>query len=137
MGDYIGITGIEKTYEEELKGIKGVNMFLVDVHNRIMGTYQEGKFDSSAEVGTDITLSIDAILQEYGEKLMTNKIGSIVAIEPSSGEILSLVSAPTYDPDLLVGRVRSPNFRQLASDTLKPLFNRALMAHYPPVQFSR
>lgn len=132
MGDYIGITGIEKTYEGDLKGIKGVNMFLVDVHNRIMGTYQEGKFDSSAEVGTDITLSIDAILQEYGEKLMTNKIGSIVAIEPSSGEILSLVSAPTYDPDLLVGRVRTPNFRQLASDTLKPLFNRALMAHYPP-----
>jgi penicillin-binding protein 2 len=132
MGDYIGITGIEKTYEEELKGNKGVNMFLVDVHNRIMGTYQEGKFDTHAEVGTDITLTLDAILQEYGEKLMTNKIGSIVAIEPSSGEILSLVSAPTYDPDLLVGRVRSPNFRQLASDTLKPLFNRALMAHYPP-----
>jgi penicillin-binding protein 2 len=132
MGDYIGITGIEKTYEEELKGIKGVNMFLVDVHNRIMGTYQEGKFDFPAEVGTDLTLTLDAILQEYGEQLMDNKIGSIVAIEPSSGEILSLVSAPTYDPDLLVGRIRTPNFRQLASDTLKPLFNRALMAHYPP-----
>lgn len=131
-GDYIGITGIEKTYEEELKGTKGINIFLVDVHNRIMGSYEEGKFDSPAAVGKDITLSLDAVIQEYGEKLMTNKIGSIVAIEPSSGEILTMVSAPAYDPELLVGRVRSSNFRKLQTDTLKPLFNRALMAHYPP-----
>ncbi len=131
-GDYIGITGIERTYEKELRGDKGVNIFLVDVHNRIMGPYQEGRFNKSATVGSDVTLSLDAALQEYGEKLMQNKIGSIVAIEPSTGEILSLVSAPTYNPDLLVGRVRSRNYRKLASDTLNPLFNRALMAHYPP-----
>lgn len=132
MGDYIGITGVEKTYEEQLRGEKGVNLFLVDVHNRIMGTYQEGRFDAPAVVGNDITLSIDGVIQEYGEKLMENKIGSIVAIEPSTGEILSLISAPSYNPELLVGRVRTKNFRQLSSDTLKPWFNRALMAHYPP-----
>jgi penicillin-binding protein 2 len=131
-GDYIGITGIERTYEKELRGEKGVNIYLVDVHNRIMGPYQEGRFDAPAVVGNDITLSLDASLQEYGERLMRNKIGSIVAIEPSTGEILSLVSAPSYQPDLLVGRVRSQNYRNLASDTLNPLFNRALMAHYPP-----
>jgi penicillin-binding protein 2 len=132
MGDYIGITGVERTYEDILKGEKGANIFLVDVHNRIMGPYQEGKFDVPSKVGTDITLSLDADIQEYGERLMTNKIGSIVAIEPSSGEIIALVSAPSYNPDLLVGRVRTQNFRQMAVDTLKPLFNRALMAHYPP-----
>ncbi len=131
MGDYIGITGIEATYEEELKGEKGKNVFLVDVHNRIMGSYQEGRYNTPAVVGNDITLSIDAVIQEYGEKLMQNKIGSIVAVEPSTGEILALVSAPAYNPELLVGRVRTLNFRQLAADTLKPLFNRALMAHYP------
>ncbi len=131
MGDYIGITGVEKTYEEELRGEKGVSRFLVDVHNRIMGSYQDGRFDLPATVGNDITLSLDASLQAYGEKLMQNKIGSIVAIEPSTGEILSLVSSPAYHPELLVGRVRTRNFRQLSSDTLKPLFNRALMAHYP------
>ena len=132
MGDYIGITGIENTYEQELRGTKGVNIFLVDVHNRIMGPYQEGRFDVPAVVGSDVTLTLDAVLQEYGERLMKNKKGSIVAIEPSTGEILSLVSAPTYHPDLLVGRARSDNFRRLATDTLQPLFNRALMAHYPP-----
>ncbi len=131
MGDYLGITGVEKTYEEELRGEKGVNIFLVDVHNRIMGSYQDGKFDVPATVGNDINLSIDAVTQEYGEKLMRNKIGSIVAIEPATGEILSLVSAPSYDPELLVGRPRTGNFRQLSADTLNPLFNRALMAHYP------
>ena len=131
MGDYIGITGLESTYEETLRGEKGVNIYLVDVHNRIMGSYQEGRYDSPAVVGNNIKLSIDASLQEYGEKLMRNKIGSIVAIEPSTGEILTLVSSPSYHPELLVGRVRSENFRELLADTLKPLFNRALMAHYP------
>ncbi len=131
MGDYIGVTGVEKTYENELRGKKGVNIFLVDVHNRIMGSYQDSKFDVPAVVGNDITLTIDAGIQKYGEKLMVNKIGSIVAIEPSTGEILSMVSAPLYHPEKLVGRARTQNFRQLAADTLKPLFNRALMAHYP------
>ena len=131
MGDYIGITGVESTYEEILRGEKGNNIFLVDVHNRIMGSYQDGRYNVPSTVGNNITLSIDAVIQEYGERLMQNKIGSIVAVEPSTGEILSLVSAPSYDPELLVGRVRTSNFRQLATDTLKPLFNRALMAHYP------
>jgi penicillin-binding protein 2 len=132
MGDYIGITGLENTYEEELRGTKGVNIFLVDVHNRIVGPYQQGRFDVPAVVGNNVILALDARLQEYGEMLMQNKKGSIVAIEPSTGEILALVSSPTYHPDRLVGRVRSRNFRQLVTDTLQPLFNRALMANYPP-----
>ncbi len=132
MGDYIGISGIESTYEEELRGRKGVNIYLVDVHNRIKESYQDGRYDTVAVVGNNITLTIDAVLQEYSERLMQNKTGSIVAIEPSTGEILTLVSAPTYSPDLLVGRPRTKNFATLSRDTLKPLFNRALMAFYPP-----
>lgn len=131
-GDYIGISGIEQSYEEYLRGKKGVNVYLVDVHNRIKGTYANRRLDRKAEVGSNIISTIDIDLQAYGEKLMKNKIGSIVAIEPSTGEILALVSAPTYNPELLVGRVRTKNYVDLMSDTLKPLFNRALMAQYPP-----
>ncbi len=131
-GDYIGISGIEQSYEEYIRGKKGVNIFLVDVHNRIKGPYAEGKLDKKAEVGANIISTIDADLQAYGEKLMKNKIGSIVAIEPSTGEILALVSTPAYDPDLLIGRKRTENYVKLMTDTLKPLFNRALMAQYPP-----
>jgi penicillin-binding protein 2 len=131
-GDYIGISGIEQSYEEYIRGEKGVNIFLVDVHNRIKGPYAEGKLDKKAEVGANIISTIDADLQAYGEKLMKNKIGSIVAIEPSTGEILALVSTPAYDPDLLIGRKRTENYVKLMTDTLKPLFNRALMAQYPP-----
>jgi len=132
MGDYIGISGIEKAYEEVLRGEKGVNVFMVDVHNRIKGSYQDGKNDRPAIVGTNIISTLDADLQEYGEKLMINKIGSIVAIEPSTGEILALVSSPTYDPSSLLGRGRSKVFETLSTDTLEPLFNRPLMATYPP-----
>ncbi len=132
MGDYIGISGIEKAYEEVLRGEKGVNVFMVDVHNRIKGSYQDGRNDRPAIVGTNIISTLDADLQEYGEKLMMNKIGSIVAIEPSTGEILALVSSPTYDPSSLLGRGRSKVFETLSSDTLEPLFNRPLMATYPP-----
>jgi penicillin-binding protein 2 len=132
MGDYIGISGIEQAYEEYLRGEKGVNVYLVDVHNRIKGTYANGRLDKKARVGANIISTIDHDLQAYGEKLMENKIGSIVAIEPSSGEILALVSTPSYNPELLVGRVRTKNYVDLMSDTLKPLFNRALMAQYPP-----
>jgi penicillin-binding protein 2 len=132
QGDYIGISGIEQTYEEYIRGKKGVNVYLVDVHNRIKGSYAAGKLDRKAEVGSNIISTIDSDLQAYGEKLMKNKIGSIVAIEPSTGEILSLVSAPAYNPELLVGRTRTKNFITLNTDTLKPLFNRALMAQYPP-----
>lgn len=131
-GDYIGISGIEKSYEEELRGTKGVSIFLVDVHNMIKGSYKNGKYDTLPVPGLNIVISIDAELQAYGERLMQNKIGSIVAIEPSTGEILALVSSPAYDPNLLVGRVRTTNFQKLSEDTVKPLFNRALMAKYPP-----
>jgi len=132
-GDYIGKSGIEEAYEKELRGLKGVKIYIVDVFSRIKGSYSEGERDTVAVQGSDIISSIDIDLQEYGELLMKNKRGSIVAIEPSTGEVLALVSAPNFDPGLLVGRVRSENFSRLQSDTaLQPLFNRALMASYPP-----
>ncbi len=132
MGDYIGISGVEKTYENILRGEKGKKNYMVDVHNRVTGSWENGRYDVPSRLGTDITLTLDAGLQEYGEKLMGKFTGSIVAIEPSSGEILTLVSAPTYSPGLLVGRGLSDNFRLLSSDTLNPLFNRAVAASYPP-----
>ena len=132
MGDYIGMNGLEKSYESILRGKKGIKIKLVDVHNREMGSYQDGKYDSSAVPGKNITISIDAEVQAYAEKLMRFKRGSIVAIEPSTGEILVMVSSPSYDPNLLVGRIRGKNFSKLNQDTLKPLFNRAIQAQYPP-----
>ncbi|MDP4209532.1 MAG: penicillin-binding protein 2 [Bacteroidota bacterium] len=132
MGDYIGISGIEKSYETELRGKKGVNILLVDVHNRVKGSFQNGRFDTTAVAGADLTTSLDASLQEYGEYLMQNMSGSIVAIEPSTGEILAMVSMPTYDPALLIGRSRAANYAALQRDPLKPLFFRPVMAKYPP-----
>ncbi len=132
MGDYIGVSGIEKTYEEELRGVKGVKKYLVDVHNRIQGSFLDGQEDVPAQIGKNVISSLDLNLQLYAEKLFQNKIGSVVAIEPSTGEILAMVSAPTYDPGLLVGRVRGSNYTKLVADSLKPLFNRALLAEYPP-----
>jgi penicillin-binding protein 2 len=131
-GDYIGISGVEKSYEEVLRGKKGVEIYMVDVHNRIKGRYRKGRYDTVPVHGANITLTIDAELQAYGEALMKNKIGSVVAIEPSTGEILAMVSAPSYDPELLIGRDRSENYTLLKNDTLKPLFDRPLMARYPP-----
>jgi penicillin-binding protein 2 len=132
-GDYIGKLGIEETYEKVLRGRRGVKIFLVDVYSRVKGSYADGRMDTLAVQGTDLTSSIDLNLQEYGELLMRNKRGSIVAIEPKTGEVLTLVSSPNYDPGLLVGRVRSENFVKLQTDTiLQPLYNRALMASYPP-----
>ncbi|MBN1414533.1 MAG: penicillin-binding protein 2 [Bacteroidales bacterium] len=132
MGDYIGISGIEGYYEEFLRGEKGQEVLLVDVHGRVKGPYQGGRFDEDARVGSNFICTIDARLQEYGEMLMKNYKGSIVAIEPSTGEILTLISSPSYNPSLLVGRQRSHNYGKLESDSLEPLFNRALMANYPP-----
>lgn len=132
MGDYIGISGMEKSYEEVLRGKKGVKIVMVDVHNRTKGSFQDGLYDTAAVGGLNVISSIDAELQLYGEKLLQNKRGSIVAIEPSTGEILTLISSPAYDPNLLVGRERAKNYGKLAKDTLKPLFNRAIMASYPP-----
>lgn len=131
-GDYIGTTGIEEAYEPELRGRKGVKIYLVDVFGRVKGSYEEGRLDTAAMQGKDIISTIDSDLQEYAEMLMKNKSGSIVAIEPSTGEILALVSSPSYDPSLLVGRIRSENFAKLQADTTKPIFNRATMASYPP-----
>jgi penicillin-binding protein 2 len=131
-GDYIGKLGIEEAYEKELRGKRGVKIFLVDVYSRIKGSYADGSMDTLAVQGADIISGIDLNLQEYGELLMKNKRGSIVAIEPETGEVLALVSSPNYDPGLLVGRIRSDNFAILSADSLKPLFNRALMASYPP-----
>lgn len=132
LGDYYGVSGIEYTYEEALRGEKGRRYRLIDVHGREQGSYKEGKFDTDAETGSDITITIDVNLQQYGEKLMKNYRGSIVAIEPKTGEVLALVSAPSYNPSLLVGREREENYLRLKNDTLKPLFNYATQALYPP-----
>ncbi len=132
-GDYIGVSGIERSYEELLRGKKGVRIVLVDVHNQEQGKYMEGKFDTAGVVGVGITCTIDAELQKYGEQLMMGKKGSVVAIEPSTGEVLCLVSSPTYDPNLLVGHDRAKTFSKMYLDTLyNPLYNRATQATYPP-----
>ena len=132
-GDYIGVSGIEKAYEDKLRGQKGVKLLLKDVHNNIKGSFNDGKFDIKSKPGKDLQSSIDIFLQNYGELLMKNKRGSIVALEPSTGEILCLVSSPNYDPNILVGRKRSDNYLILNEDTIsKPLFNRASLAQYPP-----
>ncbi len=132
-GDYIGKLGIEEAYEKELRGRRGVKIYLVDVYSRIKGSYAEGRMDTVAMQGEDIISTMDMDLQEYGEHLMQNKTGSIVALEPKTGEVLALVSSPNYDPGLLVGRIRSENFTRLSADTAQlPLFNRALQAKYPP-----
>ncbi len=131
-GDYIGISGIEKSYEEVLRGKNGCTIMMVDNLNRVKGSFRDGLFDTMPIPGQNLYSSLDADLQAYGELLMKNKRGSIVAIEPSTGEILTIVTSPSYDPNLLVGRVRTQNYVKLSEDADKPLFNRALMAKYPP-----
>ncbi|NMD16257.1 MAG: penicillin-binding protein 2, partial [Bacteroidales bacterium] len=132
MGDYIGKSGIEKSYEKELRGVKGEKIVLVDVFNREKGSFENGLYDKPQMAGQDLITSLDLDLQLLGEKLMMNKRGSIVAIEPSTGEILAIVSSPSYDPNLLVGRVRGENFKRLSQDPLNPLFNRSIQATYSP-----
>ena len=131
-GDYIGKSGLEASYEEVLRGVKGKKVMQVDVHNREIGSYMHGQQDTMPIEGKNLYTTIDADLQEYAEKVMANKRGCIVAIEPSTGEVLTLLSAPCYDPNLLVGRIRGANFKKLNEDISKPLFNRALQAQYPP-----
>jgi len=133
LGEMIGRQGIEKAYEDELRGKKGFQFFQKDRFNRIIGSYDEGSFDTAPEAPNNLTLTIDAELQSYGASIMQNKRGGIVAIEPSSGEVLALVTAPSYDPNLLLGSGRSENFRALVYDTVsKPLFDRGLQAEYSP-----
>ena len=131
-GDYIGKSGIESFYEKELRGEKGMKIIVVDVHNREKERFMDGEFDTLPVAGKDIYLGLDAELQAYGEKLLKNKTGSIVAIEPSTGQILAMVTSPAYDPNELVGRVRGANYQKLLDDTLKPLVNRATSGIYPP-----
>ena len=131
-GDYIGRTGVEKTYEPVMRGERGVRYVLIDQFNRSVGPYRDGAWDTASTRGQDLTLTLDIKLQQYGELLMRNKKGSIVAIEPSTGEILALVSSPAYDPNLLVGRDRSPNFQKLIASGFDPINNRALKGYYPP-----
>jgi penicillin-binding protein 2 len=133
MGDLIGKQGVEKTYEEILRGVKGIKFIQKDRFNKNIGPYKEGIYDTLPKPGKDITITIDAKLQAYGQLLMTNKRGGIIAIEPESGEILAMVSGPTYNPNLLVGRDRSKNFNKLYKDSIaNPLFDRGLQAMYPP-----
>lgn len=131
-GDYIGKLGVERQYEEQLRGEKGVEILLRDSRGRVKGRYQDGKFDQPPIPGKNITLSIDADLQALGEQLMKGKKGGIVAIEPATGEILCMVSSPTYDPRMMVGRQRGVNNNLLSRDPHKPLLNRAIMGQYPP-----
>lgn len=131
-GDYTGDLGVEKSYEEALRGTKGMEILMRDALGRIKGRYEEGAQDVAPISGSNLKLAIDMELQQYGESLMKDKIGAIVAIEPSSGEILALVTAPNYDPSLLVGKERGKNYAQLVLDPLKPLYDRSIQGAYPP-----
>ena len=131
-GDYIGKLGVERSYEKQLRGEKGMQILLRDAHGRVQGRYMNGKFDKRPVAGKNLTLGLDADLQTLGERLMEGKIGSIVAIEPTTGEILCMVSSPSYDPRMMVGRQRSKNHHMLSQNVWKPLLNRSIMGQYPP-----
>lgn len=132
QGDYAGRAGVERSYEKVLRGEKGVEILLRDAHGRIKGRYEEGLYDMAPVSGKNLKLSIDIELQIYAEQLLHNKLGSIVMIEPSTGEVLCLATSPSYDPNLLVGRQRGKNHLLLENDPLKPLFDRSIMGTYPP-----
>ncbi len=132
VGDYAGRDGIERTYEKQLRGDKGVQILMRDSRGRIQGPYKEGSLDHEAKAGTDLYLSIDRKAQQLAEELLRGKVGSVVAIEPKTGEILVMASAPNWNPGTLVGKERSANYQQLASDPNKPLINRATQAQYSP-----
>lgn len=132
QGDFIGKQGVEKYYEPLLRGEKGVEVLLKDAYGRIQGSYRDGEFDELPVSGKNLTLSLDIELQQLGERLMQNKIGSIVAIEPSTGEVLCMVSSPSFAPSELSGRHRGENYQVLASRNDKPLLNRTIQGTYPP-----
>lgn len=131
-GDYIGASGVESAYEELLRGQRGVKNVMVDAFNRPQGVFADGKYDTLAVAGDELISSLDRELQLLAEKLMENKIGSVVAIEPSTGEILTFVSSPSYDPNMMVGRDRGNNYMKLLYDPYKPMFIRPIQAQYPP-----
>ncbi len=131
-GDYIGMSGVERSYERILKGHKGVKVQKVDTHGAVKDSYMDGRYDSLPEAGNYLVSTIDARLQRLGEELMRGKVGAAVAIDPATGEILMMVSSPTYDPDDLLGRERGNNYMRLLRDNRHPLFNRAVTAKYPP-----
>jgi len=131
-GDYIGATGVESAYEELLRGQRGIKNVMVDAFNRPQGIFAEGKYDTLAVAGDELVSSLDRDLQVLAEKLMRNKIGSVVAIEPNTGEILTFVSSPSYDPNMMVGRERGNNYMKLLNDPNKPMFIRPIQAQYPP-----
>ena len=131
-GDYIGKLGVERYYEKYLRGEKGVQILLRDAHGRIQGSYKDGELDRPPVPGKNLTLGIDIDLQALGERLLEGKIGSIVAIEPKTGEVLCMVSSPTYDPRMMVGRQRSKSHIELSRNSWKPLLNRSIMGQYPP-----
>lgn len=131
-GDYIGKLGVERQYERQLRGEKGIKIMLRDAHGRIQGSYKDGALDRRPVAGKNLTLGIDVKLQQLGERLMEGKIGSIVAIEPSTGEVLCMVSSPSYDPRLMSGRSRGKNHALLSRDPWRPLLNRSIMGQYPP-----
>lgn len=132
QGDYVGLSGIEGFYENDLRGVKGVKYKLVNVRGVDKGSFKDGEFDTASVAGKNLVSTIDLVLQEYGEKLMAGKRGSVVAIEPKTGEVLAMISAPTYDPNLLTGALFGNNYMDLNRDESKPLFNRPIMAMYPP-----
>jgi penicillin-binding protein 2 len=131
-GDYIGKLGVERSYEKYLRGEKGVQILLRDAHGRIQGSYKNGELDSPPVPGKNLTLGLDLKLQALAEQLLEGKIGSVVAIEPTTGEVLCMASSPNYDPRMMVGRQRSKNHRMLSLDVWKPLLNRSIMGQYPP-----
>ena len=131
-GDYIGKLGVERSYERQLRGEKGVQILLRDAHGRIQGSYQNGALDRKPVPGKNLTLALDLQLQALGERLLEGKIGSIVAIEPQTGEVLCMVSSPSYDPRSMAGRQRAKTHRELSRDPWKPLYNRSIMGQYPP-----
>ena len=131
-GDDIGKLGIERSYEKQLRGEKGMQIMLRDVHGRIQGRYQDGAYDQAPVPGRNLTLGIDIDLQALAERLLEGKRGAIVAIEPGTGEILCMASSPTYDPRSMVGRERGKSHKRLTNEAGKPLLNRAIMGQYPP-----
>ena len=132
LGDYMGLTGLERSYEKILMGQRGVQYRIKDNKNRLVGSYENGAYDTVAIAGRNLRTYMDIDVQVLAEKFLANKLGAIVAIDPKTGGIIAMASGPTYDPNLLTGSLRKLNFSYLLTDTAKPLYNRAIKGQYPP-----